>query len=254
MTGTPPPPDSNPDTPTRGDPVPPEPEPRGRNRTGMLIASGLVLVGLIVGVALILAAISDDDPDPASVTDVEADESDVTTVPDVEATLSQGNARIEGESGTVSGTDADEPGTIPSGIDLTAVDLDSDGETLTVTFEVADEIPETLEEETSILWTIQTWDEDTLQYSLETRLQGSEWTVGVHSVSPNRFVELPDTPDVRGNQLTVQFPATSMPEIPEQFGWTALTEWVDEENVLTDALPPVDEDEDTEETLTTFPG
>lgn len=223
----------------------------------MLIVSGLVLIGLVVGVALILAAISDGDPDPDPVTDIEAGDPGVTPVPDVEAALPRGNARIEGEANTVRGTGGEEPDIIPAGIDLTATELYSDGKTLTVMFEVAGEIPETLEEETSILWTVQTWDEDTLQYSLETRLQGSEWTVGVHSVLPNRFVELPDEPSISGNQLIVHFPATSMPQIPDQFGWTALTEWVDEENVLTDALPPIDEDDEAEETpadqVPTFP-
>jgi hypothetical protein len=222
-----------------------DPRPTGAARRRVWIGAAL----LVLAVALVPVWLGWDrgDPTPAEVAsapqpDLEPTptttpsptalpEEDVTAQPDISsaplptsdpataATLS-GTATLEDPAGDVL-DESGEPTTEPAeAADLRTVELDGDGEALTVTWTVAGEVPRA--SEGSLLWSVNLWSGEELTASITVQQVGARRIAGVLDWSTGEQQVLADALDVTGAVVRLRVPLGALPRIDAPVTWTAL--------------------------------
>jgi len=123
--------------------------------------------------------------------------------------LPSGMASAEDGSGDIVNASGGAPETTFTGVDLSAVTLESDGSALTVTFETHDAIP--VEPDGDRLFQIDLkWDDLSTAYILQaTYSSAGGWVVSLYDDAALDFVQVDDGLVIDGNTLVVSYPAAS---------------------------------------------
>lgn len=113
---------------------------------------------------------------------------------------------------------------VPSGTDLTNVALESDGEILLITFTMTQPPPadSAMVSPRELRWVVEVLPEDR-RVAVEVLLQGTTFSAAVSEPAADLFGFELTTPELSGNQITVEVPITNSGV--ETFDWSAYTEW-----------------------------
>lgn len=121
--------------------------------------------------------------------------------------------------------DGRKPSTTLPGIDLVAVQLEKTGSEIKATFKASNPFPGRLPSGTSAIWQISICGADGNKCNLlGAKLIASEWTAFIYDMTTNRNLYV-QKPTVSGNNLSVGFPLSDLPNLRMPSNWWADSEY-----------------------------
>lgn len=131
-----------------------------------------------------------------------------------------GVAVVEDDTEDISDLLGNEPDDALPGIDLTRVQLEGDGENLTVTIETAGDIAAELTDDLQVSFDVHLWQDDMPVYAMSFHYDGEAWEASITDFSEFMDEETVDVEiNLAGNTLSATFPGEMMPELEESFQW-----------------------------------
>lgn len=131
-----------------------------------------------------------------------------------------GTAVVDDDTDDISDLLGMEPDDPLPGIDLTRVQLEGNGDNLTVTIETVGDIQAELVDDLQVSFDVHLWQDDMPVYAMSFHYDGEAWEASITDFT--EFME-EETVDVQinlsGNTLSATFPGDMMPELEESFEW-----------------------------------